>query len=122
MGKTILIVDNDRAVRSMASFTLSLESCVVFEAFDVSEALKRLQEGVRPELIIAGADIAGADFCEFIMNIRSLPQCRFTPVIVLADERLSGREMEWREAGAVCWIFKPFAAEQLLDVVGLLNS
>ena len=122
MGKTILIVDNDRAVRSMASFTLSLESCVVFEAFDVLEAVQRLQEGIRPELIIAGADIAGVDFCEFIIHIRSLPQCRFAPVIVLADERLLDRRMEWKEAGAACWIVKPFTAEQLLEVVGLLDS
>lgn len=121
LGKTILIVDNDRAVRSMSGFVLSVESCLVIEASGVAEAVRRLEDGARPELVLAGTNIDGVDFSESIRIIRAHPQCRFSPVIVLADERHMGGRMEWQEAGASCWIVKPFTAEQLLQVVGLLG-
>ncbi|MBI5826422.1 MAG: response regulator [Deltaproteobacteria bacterium] len=121
MGKTILIVDNDRAVRSMASFVLSVESCVVLEASGVAEALKRLEDGARPELVLAGTNIEGVGLSEFISIIRAHQRCRFSPVVVLADERHLGGQMEWQEAGASCWILKPFTAHQLLEMVGLLG-
>ncbi len=121
MGKTILIVDNDRAVRSMASFVLSLESCVVIEASGVTEAVKRLEGGAAPELIIVGTNIEGVDFHEFIRKIRGHPKCRFSPVIVLADERHPLSQMELNDAGASCWILKPFTVQELLEAVGLLG-
>lgn len=121
LGKTILIVENDRAVRSMAGFVLSVESCVVIEASGVAEALKRVEDGGRPELVLAGTNIVGADVREFIRIIRAHPRCRFAPVIVLADERHLGGQMEWLEAGASGWLIKPFTAHQLLEAVGLLG-
>lgn len=116
-----MIVDNDRAVRSMASYMLSVESCVVIEASGVAEAVKRIEDGSGPELVLAGTNVDGVDFCEFLRIIRSHPRCRFTPVIVLADERDLGGWMEWQEAGAACWILKPFTARQLLQTVRLVG-
>lgn len=121
MGKTILIVDNDRAVRSMASFVLSLESCVVLDASGVTEAVKRLEGGAAPDLVIAGTNIEDVDFHEFIRIIRAHPRCRFSPVIVLADRRHLGGKAQWHEAGISCWILKPFTAQELMEAVGLLG-
>jgi two-component system, chemotaxis family, chemotaxis protein CheY len=57
------------------------------------------------------------DGIELIKRVRSMPNYRFTPILMLTTDASSERKAEGQAAGATGWIIKPFEPEQLLKVI-----
>ena len=53
---------------------------------------------------------------ELIRAVRSTPQHRFTPIVMLTTESQASAKEDGKAAGATGWIVKPFKPEQLLAV------
>jgi two-component system chemotaxis response regulator CheY len=57
------------------------------------------------------------DGMSLIRQLRSQPEHKFTPILMLTTESQDAKKQEGKAAGATGWIVKPFNPEQLLQVV-----
>ncbi|MFQ5500562.1 MAG: response regulator [Candidatus Zixiibacteriota bacterium] len=116
MSKTVMTVDDSASMRQMISFTLQDASYNVIEAEDGLVALSKLQ-GCVLDLIITDLNMPRLDGMQLIRKIRSIPACKFIPVVMLTTESQRVKVQEAKASGATGWIVKPFKPAQLLAVV-----
>jgi two-component system chemotaxis response regulator CheY len=117
MNKTIMTVDDSASIRQMVGFTLRQTGHRIVEAVDGRDACAKL-EAQPVDMVITDLNMPNMDGIELIRRVRSLPACRFIPVIFLTTESQAEKKAEARAAGATGWIVKPFTPEQLVAVVG----
>jgi two-component system chemotaxis response regulator CheY len=113
---TILAVDDSNSMRQMVSFTLKQAGHDVTEAADGVEALE-LAKGNSYNLIISDVNMPRMDGISLIKQLRTLPNYKFTPLLMLTTESGSDKKQEGKAAGATGWIVKPFNPDQLLATV-----
>lgn len=116
MNKCILTVDDSSTMRQMITFTLKGADFEVLEAADGVEALD-LAKGKKLSLIITDVNMPRMDGITLVKQLRSLPEFRFTPILVLTTESGPDMKQNGKDAGATGWIVKPFSPEKLLEVV-----
>jgi len=116
MTKTIMTADDSASVRQMVSFTLRQNGYEVVEAVDGKDALQKL-DGCKVDMLITDLNMPNLDGIGLIKGARSIPACRFIPIIMLTTESQDGKKQEGKQAGATGWIVKPFKPEQLVAVV-----
>lgn len=109
----ILIVDDSTTMRQMVSFTLSSAGHDVVEAADGNEAVLAAQKA-KFDLVISDVNMPGMNGIELVRTLRTLPDCKFIPMLMLTTESEQGIKQKGREAGATGWIVKPFSPEVLL--------
>lgn len=115
MAKRILSVDDSASIRQMVSFTLKKEGYEVIEASDGNDALAKIK-GSSVDLVITDLHMPNMDGIGLIKALRADSSYRFTPIVMLTTESLTGKKDEGRQAGATGWIVKPFKPEQLVAV------
>ncbi|MFN0302448.1 MAG: response regulator [Burkholderiales bacterium] len=114
--KKILIVDDDELMREVLGATLEsggFESCL---AANANEAFTQLGQTefclILMDLMMPGLDGIGAT-----RKIRSIAQCRATPIIIISGEGdLESVKMS-RAAGATDFLIKPIDRDRLLEKV-----
>jgi len=116
MPHLIMTVDDSASVRQMVTFTLQQEGYEVTEAVDGVDALTKL-DGSGVNMVITDLNMPNMDGIELIRQVRSKPEFKFMPIIMLTTESQPAKKQEGKEAGATGWIVKPFKPEQLLGVV-----
>ena len=117
MAKTILIVDDSATMILSVKSTLDMAGFQVETARDGLLALKKLQEGLKPDLIITDVNMPNLDGISLIRKAREIAKFKFTPILVLTTESQGSKMNEGKEAGATGWIVKPFNADKLLGIV-----
>ena len=115
MGK-ILAVDDSASMRQMVSFTLKGAGFDVSEASDGAEALE-IAKNDKFDLVLADVNMPNMDGITLTRELRSLPDYKYTPILVLTTESGGDRKMEGKSAGATGWIVKPFNPDQLLNTI-----
>lgn len=120
IDKKVLLIDADYALRSMLMYSLTLEHFEVKEARDFKGAHRELGCGYRPDLVISGYSQPGHEEVAFFRGLRADPDLRETPILLTVSEHDLRDQSRWREAGATCWIMKPFTSGQLLEMVRLM--
>lgn len=116
MTKTILSVDDSASIRQMIAFTLEAEGYKVETAVDGEDGLQKAK-GANYDMVLADLNMPRRDGISLIRELRTLPDYRFTPLVMLTTETQEGKKNEARSAGATGWIVKPFEQNQLLAVV-----
>lgn len=116
MSKTIMTVDDSASIRQMVSFTLKEAGFDVVEACDGEDALTKLNSK-KINMLITDLNMPRMDGIELIKNIRSIPEYKFIPIIMLTTESQATKKDEGKRAGATGWIVKPFNPEQLNSVI-----
>ncbi|MDB2414575.1 response regulator [Rickettsiales bacterium] len=116
MGMVALTVDDSKTIREMVSFTLKNSGFEVIEAEDGKHALEVLQ-GKTVNVIITDLNMPNMNGIELIRALRSDPNFKFTPILMLTTEGDASKKNEGKEAGATGWIVKPFNPEKLVQVV-----
>ncbi len=114
--KKILAVDDSASMRQMVGFTLKTAGFDVTEACNGDEALTQAKSQDY-DLVISDVNMPVVDGITLIRNLRSLPNYKFTPLLMLTTESGSDKKQEGRSAGATGWIVKPFNPDQLLATV-----
>ena len=113
----VLVVEDSATMRGFV--TAALESAgpyAVTQAENGFHALKILPRG-RYDLIITDINMPDINGLELVRFIRDSEQHRGTPLIIIStDGRESDRDRGMK-LGANAYLTKPFAPEQLLDVV-----
>jgi two-component system, chemotaxis family, chemotaxis protein CheY len=116
MARTILTVDDSKSVRQMVGYTLREQGFDVLEAADGKEALDLL-ETQQVDMVITDLNMPIVDGIAMIKGARSLPACKFIPIVMLTTESQDTKKQEGKAAGATGWIVKPFQPAQLTSVV-----
>ena len=114
--KTIMIVDDSASLRQVASIVLKGAGYELIEACDGSDALARLNDH-KVHLIISDVNMPVMDGIAFMKAVKSLPNHKFTPIVMLTTTSQEDKRQEAREAGVKAWMVKPFDKDKLLEVV-----
>ena len=91
----------------------------VVDAADGLEGLRRLDEA-KVHAILTDINMPRMDGLAFIRAVRQEKRFARTPILALTTEGEADMKAEGKAAGATGWIVKPFDAEQLCNVVGMV--
>ncbi len=111
-AKTILVVEDEAAIRDMLSFTLHRGGYAVIEAADTREAVEKLAE--KPDLILLDWMLPGISGVEFARRLRQEEATRDLPVIMLTARGEEESKLKGFEAGIDDYVTKPFSTQELL--------
>jgi len=118
--KTIFLVDDSATILLSISGILSKAGYATEKASNGEEALRKLQSGLKIDLLITDLNMPGMNGIELIKEVRKLPSYKFVPILFLTTESQQSRKMEAKAAGASGWIVKPETADELLNTIKLV--
>lgn len=107
-------------MREMLATVLRQAGFNVVQAEDGLRGVELLASA-NPDVIITDINMPRLDGYAFIEKVRADHRHRATPIVVLSTESSVEKKTRARAAGATGWIVKPFAPEQLVDVVEKLS-
>jgi CheY-like chemotaxis protein len=110
---TILLIDDEDAIRQVLSLALEFEGYQVFTASNGEEGLRTLQRIPRPDLILLDLMMPVMDGWEFLEAIKKDTAFSDIPVVIVTASRKSD---EIKGAAAV--IEKPVGLNELFRVAG----
>lgn len=114
----VLIVDDSPAIRASVALILKAANINAVEASSAEDALAKLKAGaVKPGLCIVDLNMPGMDGISLIKQIRSMPNTRFTPILMLTTESQQTKRQEAKAAGATGWLVKPISPADLMRTV-----
>ena len=118
MKRTILTIDDSRAMREMLKVTLASQGFTVVQAEDGQHGIEVL-EGmeIEPDVIITDINMPRKDGFQFIEAVRANASRRAIPILVLTTESDAEKKQRARLAGATGWIVKPFDPTKLVDAI-----
>ena len=117
MAMTVLVVDDSVTMVMSLKTTLAMSGFQVETAGNGQEALKKLQSGVRPNLILTDINMHIMGGMELIKNVRALPSFRFVPILTLTTKGDTAKRDEGKRAGATGWLVKPVSGNDLIAVI-----
>lgn len=106
----ILIVDDEKAIRSFLKTSLSAYGYSVFEAATGKKALEEAVD-VHSDIIILDLGLPDIDGIEVITRIRKRAK---TPIVILSVRDDPAEKIAALDAGADDYLTKPFSTEELL--------
>ncbi|MBA7691187.1 Phosphate regulon transcriptional regulatory protein PhoB [subsurface metagenome] len=109
----VLVADDSSTVRKFVSFSLSSQNMEVITAVDGMDALEKVSQAPRLDLVIVDLNMPNMDGFEFIENFRQSDMYRGVPIIILSSERGEESKKRGEEVGADAYIEKPFDAKKI---------
>jgi len=116
MDATILIAEDERDIRDLVVFSLRFGGFEVVEATNGQEAVEQARK-VMPDLILMDVrmpKMTGYDACK---QLKSMEDTKHIPVIFLSAKGQEQERQQGMEACAEEYILKPFAPEDLVNMV-----
>jgi two-component system chemotaxis response regulator CheY len=121
VSKRILAVDDSASMRHMVSVTLRGAGYEVVEAADGEEALEYAR-GHSVDLVLADVNMPRMNGITLVAHLRTLPEYRLTPLLLLTTESSQQSKQQGKQAGATGWMVKPFHPDQLLATLDRVLS
>ncbi len=115
----ILVVDDEIYIVHILDFSLGMEGYEVITALDGEQALEKLKTE-KPDLIVLDIMMPKLDGYEVCKAIKSSPDTRHIPVILLSAK---GRNVDQKlgfDVGADDYITKPFSPRKLVERINQL--
>ena len=107
MKGKILLVEDEAPIREMLGYTLMKEGYTLREAADVQQARPILADD-RPDLVLLDWMLPGMSGAEYARRIRSNPDTRDIPIIMLTARGEEADKVRGLDTGADDYITKPF--------------
>lgn len=112
-GATILVVEDEAAIREMVTLALNTAEFEVLEAANVDEALLRISEQ-SPDLIVLDWMLPGQSGLDFARRLRRDESTLDIPIIILTARVEEVDKIQGLEAGADDYVTKPFSPRELI--------
>ena len=122
MSKTVLVVDDSSTVRQQVSLALKQAGFNILEAADGREALATIESNRGIAMVVCDVNMPVLNGLEMVEKVKSRPENRALPILMLTTEGQPSMIKRAREAGAVGWIVKPFDANQLVQAARHLTK
>lgn len=117
MSKTVLVVDDAKAILSIVRTVLDVAGYEVLTACDGVEGLSLLKSGEKVDIIVTDLNMPNMDGIEFIWEIRKLPNHVFTPICMLTTESEQSKLIEGESISIDAWIKKPIQPVHVLNII-----
>ena len=108
----VLVVDDDEAVRTLASWQLESDGFAVDQAADGAEALGAIAAD-RPDLVVLDLTMPGVGGLDVLRRVRTAPATESLPVIVLSGRSGETDRIVGLDLGADDYLVKPFSPGEL---------
>ncbi len=112
----VLIVDDTNTLRSLVQIYLLAQGWEFTQAKDGAEALEKVRE-IRPDVVISDVRMPVMDGFELCAAIRSDPELRDIPVLLLTMFGDDASRQRGQLVGASAFLTKPISPEKLRDAV-----
>jgi len=113
----ILLVEDDRALVELLTYSFEREAFEVDSTPDGEEALVMVRESP-PDLVILDWMIEGISGIELCRRLRRLPETGNVPIIMLTARNEEADRVRGLETGADDYVTKPFSPRELVARVG----
>jgi two-component system phosphate regulon response regulator PhoB len=110
---TILVVEDEAAIREMLNFSLGRAGFDVHEAADARQAQDMINQHV-PDLILLDWMLPGTSGVDLAHKLRLNTRTRELPIILLTARGEEENKIKGLEAGADDYITKPFSTQELI--------
>ncbi len=110
MSLRVLVVEDDREIRTLVQSALTLEGFEVQTAVTLSEAVALLQNSP-PDVIVLDLGLPDG---EGLQLVRELRRNSSVPVVVVSARHQETQKIELLDAGADDYLTKPFSVAELL--------
>ncbi|NTW56392.1 MAG: response regulator [Chlorobiaceae bacterium] len=114
--QTILIVDDSPNIRRLLAHNLG-KKFNVLTAADGQAALDVMMSGQKIDLLIVDIAMPGIDGFTLTEQLKSLPDFRSIPLVMLTAKDKSEDREKGLKLGAVDYITKPFNLEELAEKI-----
>lgn len=111
--KRILVVEDERAIREMVTFTLKRAGFAVSEAEDTSAARRALVDH-SPDLVLLDWMLPDLSGLELARALRRDQATKELPIIMLTARAAEDDKVMGLESGADDYLTKPFSARELV--------
>lgn len=113
VDQTILVIEDETAIRDMLSFTLSVAGYQVVEADNAETGLKLLLADT-PDCVIVDWMLPGMSGVEFAKKVRLTDAVSSTPILMLTAKGEEADQVVGFESGADDYVVKPFSPRALV--------
>ncbi len=124
MESDILVVDDSAAIRKILQRVLrqtGMSIRTIHEAGDGREALEALKAH-KVDLVLTDINMPKMDGLQFLAALKSSPDSRRIPVVMITTEGGETKVAEAVRLGAAGYVRKPFTADQIKEkLAGLLE-
>ncbi len=117
MKPKILVVDDEAPIRTMLAFSLNRADMDVDVAADGDQALARLDDAPRPDLIVLDWMMPGLDGLQLTRTLRGRDDLRDIPIILLTARGNERDRSQGLDSGADDYVVKPFSTRELISRV-----
>ncbi len=114
--KTALVVDDSPSIRQLVAYTLTGAGFEVVQSSNGAEALSSA-EGRTVQIVITDLNMPVMDGLTLVRQLRTKPNFKFVPILLLTTEANDAKKAEGKAAGATGWLVKPFNPQQMLQVI-----
>ncbi|WP_372965221.1 phosphate regulon transcriptional regulator PhoB [Marinobacter sp.] len=112
-GKTVLIVDDEAAIREMIAVALEMADYDCLEAADAREAHTLIVDK-QPDLILLDWMLPGVTGVELARRLKKDESTADIPIIMLTAKAEEDNKIQGLEVGADDYITKPFSPRELV--------
>lgn len=110
MTLRVLVVEDDREIRSMMQSSLAVEGFAVQTAVSVSEAGALLQHDL-PDILVLDLGLPDGDGITLVQAVRKRHNL---PILVVSARHQEAQKIQLLDAGADDYLTKPFSVGELL--------
>ena len=110
MSLQVLVVEDDREIRTLMQATLAVEGFAVQTAVSLSEARALLQHRT-PDVVLLDLGLPDGEGLELVQHIR---RQHSLPILVVSARHQEAQKIQALDAGADDYLTKPFAVGELL--------
>ncbi|MDG6773536.1 phosphate regulon transcriptional regulator PhoB [Thiomicrorhabdus sp. ZW0627] len=111
--QTILVIEDEAAIRDMLKFTLSSADYTVLEAPNAEQGWQIASEAM-PDLILLDWMLPGVSGVSLAQRIRQNEKTRAIPIVMLTAKGEEDDQVQGFEAGADDYVVKPFSPRALV--------
>jgi len=111
--RTVLIVDDEFAIRDMLRMALELAGFCCIEAENIQQAYTLVVDE-RPDILLLDWMLPGGSGLELLRRLKRDDIARELPVIMLTAKTAEDNVIQGLDAGADDYIAKPFAPKELI--------
>jgi two-component system, chemotaxis family, chemotaxis protein CheY len=122
MAHTILVVDDSGTVRQQVSSALKKAGFEMAQAANGAEGLALVESNRNIRMVICDVHMPVMNGLEMVEKIKSNPENKDLPILMLTTEGQISMIRRAKEAGALGWIVKPFKADQLVQTAKKLTG
>jgi DNA-binding response OmpR family regulator len=119
--KKILVVDDEPDVVKMLKMRLEVNGYEVISAGEGNEGYAKAKSDA-PDLILLDVMLPGMDGYQVCKLLKSDQNYQRTPIIMLTAKSQQEDRQGAEDAGADCYVTKPFDAKELLQHIKVLTG